>query len=404
MRNIFNLSFKFQFRKKTTILNIILISLSFLIVLGINTYSDSAMNYMENDVYKSIYFKSLEVSVREDEDRNKVRKDLENLENVSLVSNFYSYSDILTSKELSNKKLSGEVQIHVSNNNSLPQIIKGTKFPDNKENYLICPKKLYSTSNTDSLKTISSNYAIDMNKFLNKKVTFSYKSNMGRYNYDISFKVIGLYENNSYLDANVCFTQENSLEEIAKNKYADDYDKENGISNLDYQRSLFVQVDNLDNMEKVTNQISSLGYYSDLNAMVIKSYFTDIKDNAQTISTIVIIITAILLLLIAFKQYSEDAKTYKLLSYLGYRRTQINKVAIVSNIMQIVISLFISMIIFGIFYLIFKLLLNYYPYLLNNWKVCINYKSIISVLIIVLLSSLVSIVVNVFRLNKGEYK
>ena len=404
MRNIFNLSFKFQFRKKTTILNIILISLSFLIVLGINTYSDSAMNYMENGVYKSIYFKSLEVSVRDDEDRSKVRKDLENLENVSLVSNFYSYSDILTSKDLSNKKLSGEVQIYVSNNDSLPQIIKGTKFPDNKENYLICPKKLYSTSNTDSLKTISSNYAIDMNKFLNKEVTFSYKSNMEKYNYDISFKVIGLYENNSYLDANVCFTQENSLEEIAKNKYADDYDKENGISNLEYQRSLFVQVDNLDNMEKVTNQISSLGYYSELNAMVIKSYFTDIKDNAQTISTIVIIITAILLLIIAFKQYNEDIKTYKLLSYLGYRKTKINKIAIVSNIIQVVISLFISSVIFAIFYLIFKLLLNYYPYLLNNWKVCINYKSIISVLITVLLSLVVSIVVNMIRLNKGEDK
>lgn len=404
MRNTFNLSFKLQFRKKITILNILLISLSFLIVLSIKTYSDSAMNYMENDIYNSIYFKSLEVSVRDNEDKAKVRKDLENLENVSLVSNFYSYNDILTSKALSNKKLLGEVEIHISNNDSLPKIIKGIKFPDDKENYLICPKKLYSTSNINSLKTISSNYAIDMNKFLNKNITFSYKSNMEKYNYDISFKVIGLYENNSYLDANVCLTQENSLEEIAKNKYADDYDKENGVSNLDYQTSLFVQVDNLDNMEKVTNQISSLGYHSEPNAMVIKSYFTNIKDTAQTISTIVIIITAILLLIIAFKQYNEDTKTYKLLSYLGYRKKQINQVAIVSNVIQVIISLFISFVIFIIFYFIFKLLLNYYPYLLNNWKICINYKSIISVLITILLSSFISILVNMVRLNKDEYK
>lgn len=402
MKNFLNLSFRFQFRKKTTVFNILLMTLSFLIVLGINTYSDSAMNYMENDVFHSIYFKSLEVSVREGEDRAKVRKELENIENVTLVSNFYSYSDILTSKELTNKKLSGDVQIHVSNNGSLPKIIKGTNFPDDNGNCLICPKKLYATSNVDSLKFISTNYAFDMNDYLNKKISFSYKSNRGIYNYDVSFKVIGLYENNNYLDANVCYTLENSLEEIFKNKYADDYDKENGVSNLNYQRSFFLLVDDLNNMEKVKYEISSLGYVTEANAMIIESYFTDIRDTAKKVSMIVIIITAILLLIISFKQYHEDSKIYRLLSYLGYQKKQIHLIAMISNIIQVFLSLLISFIIFIFIYFIFKLLLLYYPYLLNNWKVCMNYQSILSVLFVIFISSFISIILYMIRLNVGE--
>lgn len=402
MKNILNLSFKFQFKKKSTILNIIFISLSFLIVLGINTYSDSAINYMENDVYNFIYFKSLEVNVRDEDDRDKVIEDIEKLENVVLVSNFYSYNVILSSKDLSNKKMPGEVRMYVSNNDSLPKIIKGTNFPDDDGNFLICPSSLYATSDLNSLKTTSINDAINMNDFLNKNISFLYKSNNEKYNYDISFKVVGLYENNGYLDANVCFTQENSLEEIAINKYADDFDKEAGISNLEYQTSLFVQIDNLNNVEKTTNQIANLGYNSELNAIVLTSYFDNIRNTSQKLSVVVIILTLVLLLVINFKQHSEDLRTYKLLLCLGYRKKDINKISIISHIIQMIVSLVISFIVFIIFYVIFKLVLNYYPYILNNWRVCVNYKSILSIFIVVLFSVIINVFTNLYRLNEGE--
>lgn len=402
MKNIFKLSFLLQSRKKSIIFNILFIAISILIVLGVNTYSDSAINYMNNDVYNSVFFKSLEVFTSEYDNVEEIKKELESLENITVVSNFYSYSDILQTKEFVNEKMDGMVNLYVASNKSLPNVTFGTDFPDEEGNYLICPETLYATSDKDSLKTISTKYAINMKEYLNKEIEFTYKSNLDNYDFEDTFIVVGLYESNGYLDSNICYTQNSSLENIISNKYSDEINKETGESNLIYQTGLFVQVDDLNNMEKVKTELSSLGYNYEENAIIITSYFENIQNVAQKVSVITLIITLVVLLVVSIKQFNDDKNTYILFKYLGYHKKSIYLISFVSNLIQFVVSILISMLIFGIVYIIFNIILNYYPYILNNWRVCVNYSSIISVLIITMLALILSSMINIFKIDDIE--
>lgn len=399
MKNSLKLSFKLQSRKKTIIFNILFISISILVVLGINTYSDSAINYLNNDVYNSVSFKSLQVLTNEDDDIEKIEEALESLENVSVVTNFYAYSDMLNTKEFVNKKMDGIVTLYVANNKSLPKITAGSNFKDDNGNYMICPETLYATSDKEALKTTSKKYAINMKDYLNKDIEFTYNSYNDSYNYDVTFTVIGLYENNGYLDSDICFTQSSSLKTIMTNKYADDIDIITGESNILYQPDLFIQVDYLNNLDKVKREINNLGYNYEENNIIITSYFENIQTTAQRVTIIALFITLVILLLISIKQFSDDKDTYQLFYYLGYHRKSMYIISSLSNLIQLIISIIISMIVFAIIYIIFNMVLNYYPYILNGWQICVNYNSIIAVLIITILSTILSSIINILRIE-----
>lgn len=399
MKNKVKLAFMFQSRRKSTIFNIIFITIAVLIVLAINTYSDTAINFMNSEIYNSIYYQGLEVLTIGEKDRKVAREKLEEIEHVSIVTDFYNYNLRIGTDEFKNEKLEGDIQLYIGNNNTLPEIVLGTNFPDNEGNYLVCPENFYPTLNLNNLRTVSSKYAVDIDNYLNKNVTFNYKSNALTNDYEITYKIVGFYKNRNYLDSNLCYAQENTMNEIVMNSYSDDIDPVTGESNLNYQTSFFVQVDNIGNLEKVEEEITKLGYRFEENAEVVPEYFENIQNTSNNVSYIVIIVTAILLLIISYKQFAENKTIYTLLKYLGYKKESVISISFLSSLIQAIFSLFVAMLIFFIVYALFQLVLNIYPFLLNNWSICISFRSFISIIIVVLVIMLIGNVLNMYRID-----
>jgi hypothetical protein len=399
MRNLFKLAFKTQLRNKTTIFNVLFITLALVIVIFVNTYSDAAMNYLEsNERYNSVYFHSLEINPNGDDLDTGIAKVM-GIEHVTVATKFYEYDAIMHSGELSNDKLDGSVMFFYANNNSLPEITEGTNFPEETGNYIICPENLYSTSNTNNFNKISKFSVIKMKDYLNKDLDFTYYSIGTKKEFQETYKLIGLYQTKGDLDLNICFTQVNNLTRIVENEYSDYIDGETGLSKINDQDTIIIQFDDISNLEEIKEKLDELNYIYKDAALVDTDYFYNIQNNAVKISYITLIITLFIVVLISLKQFDEDKKFWELLKYLGYKRKERNMLTIMSNIIQTIISICFTAIIFGTIYVVFNIILNIYPYILNGWTININFISTLLVLFVILIGTTIGIVINLFRME-----
>ncbi len=376
MKELTKLSIKLMLRKKTTIFNIAFFSIVILVIVVLNAYSATAINYMKNDIYNSIYYKSLTIGPKEEDNIEELKKTIKSIDHVSLVIEQYAYNMLMDSEEFKNEKFDGEVFFNVANNQSLPKIVKGTNFPDEEGNYLVCPTNFYPTSNPDSLRKISSKYSINTNQYLNKEIDFSYMNREDTKKFNEKYKIVGLYNADSYLDVGVCYTTENALKKIAINRFDGEIDLTTNKPMILNQREIYVQVDNVKNIQSVENELSKLDISNKRSAFVIEEYFINIKNNISLISNIILVLTFFIFFILTYKQFSDDITSYKILRYLGYKRNNIYQFLIISNIFQFILGILVSAIICGIFYLGFSIVLNLYPFILNNWKICLDYKSL----------------------------
>ena len=138
MINYLKLTF-FQLRKKSNIINAILVSLAILVVIGSNSYKKMYNNFQLNDSKNYLATYMLQVDKREDLTNEENYNTLKNIENVTNISYMYEFSDVIHSDLFKTDKFSGDIQIYNSSNESLPEIVKGTNFPDNDGYYMVCP-------------------------------------------------------------------------------------------------------------------------------------------------------------------------------------------------------------------------------------------------------------------------
>jgi len=402
MRKI-NLALKFYFKNKFSKYNLILIAISVLIVLIVNIYSYSASNYLNNETFNnSVWLRSLQVIPN----NNTLEEGIEKVMHISHVTNaikYNFYDAILSSSDLKNEKLPGDVFFYFSNNNSLPKIVNGHNFPEEKGNYIICPKKLYSSSGLDSLQFINVKYVFDMANYLNKEIIFNYKSAYGTNEYSEKYKVIGLYTPNDVSESNICFIQNENLEKIVINQYSDYFDQETGKPILDMQYSILIQFDDVRNLPYIKSSLDELGYGYDDSSAVLYDYFEDINSSTYNITIITNIIIFILIFILLFKQFKEEKVLLKMLNIIGYKRNDIMCVTFISNIILIFLSIIISHFLFLIIFLLGKTILYYYPFILNGWEFSINYKSLFSVFYtLIILTIIISIIK--YILIKREFK
>ena len=294
--------------------------------------------------------------------------------------------------------------MHIATNDTLPEITYGNKFPNDESNYIICPEKLYKIDNRDKLRTLSINQTIDMKNFLNKDLNVYYRSNYGTNYYSKKFTIVGLYKPESFLDFDVCYAQEKTINNVVVDMYSDDVDEENGINNIEIQRSLFVLFDDIKNIDEVYKQLDDAGLYYVANSSIVPEYFENIEKTANIVSLIVMLLLVVITLIVSYKQYNEDKKTYKLLNNLGYRIKEIIKILICNTLIQVFVVIIISLIAIILFYYLFKLIMYYYPFLLYGYKLCLNIYSVLIIYIIVIFASLINCYINALKIKKGMYE
>ena len=202
MKNNFSL-IKFQLRKKSNILSIIIIGIAMSIIILLGTYNESQRRAVTHEVRDNIYARLLWVGKQGDIEDN--IKELNNVKYITNVVNSYEYQHgMLPIDEFKTKKLTGDIWLMSSYN-----IFKKLSIYDK----------------------------FDIDKYLNKEINFEYFGNNYHYArenpninpddyiFNINIKLIGLYKNDDYnIDENICFVNNKTLHDIVKNEFKDDID------------------------------------------------------------------------------------------------------------------------------------------------------------------------------------
>lgn len=400
MKNKIYLAIRYQFRRKSNIFIALIIGIVMFINIMLGTYNISAINYMNSD--DSYYYRLLSIFIdmeNSNKNLNDIRKDLENINHVNNVSLFITHRTMLHSNELENNNMDGTIELFSANNNTLPEIVKGTDFPDNEGNYIICPENFYPTSNLEDLKYMSKRDKFNIEDYLNKNITFEYKSNFETNEYTIDFKLIGLYKNSLYdNDESVCYTLEKSISEIITNEYSDDIDIENNVNNLEYQNDFVIEIDDVTNKKLVEEELIDLGYYYESMISVVPEYFENITNKTNMITIIVSILLLIFIVIVLQKKFNDELDQYRLKICLGYKKKDIKFIYIFSNVFSLIIACIIAFLITLILMLAFKLVIYEYPFIFNKWQIVTNYYPVLIVLLAALIATIISSIINTSKL------
>lgn len=406
MKNKLLLTIKKQFRRKSTFLNMFFIGIAMFLLIIINTYKSSTNNYLENSEKDNFFLRQLfvtpnNVSTIMEKQESDIKKDLSSIDHVINVVRFQFHFDGLHSKDFKNDKLEGTFEIYSANNKTLPKIIEGTNFPDDDGYYLICPKNFYPIANVDdNLKNYSIDDRILIENYLNKNLNFEYPSHNGKYNFNITLKLIGIYENSSssFVDENKCYVNSKVLEEIGYNEFKDDFNEQTGENNLFAQIDFLVEVDDVKNVNFVKKEIEKKSYTTKPMLITDEEGIENINSNTTLLTICVLLAISIFIIVVFYKKFNEEKDQYKLMIYLGYKNKDLNFIYFVSNLINMIISIIFS---FGISYIlisIFKMIINKFPFLLNKWNLIFDYKLTIVLIIICIISNLISSMININKI------
>ena len=370
------ISQKLILRRKENIYGIFIIGITFLLSVILGTYYSTTQSFIEHDIKEDFNSNTLIVSKKYDDENNppnlkEVRHELEKIENVVGVFSVTSRNTGLISNDFKNNNVSGRVELYAANNKSLPEIIKGTNFPDEKNNYIICPQNFYP--NDMEFDNLTKDKFINLEKYLNRTITFEYENFVTNNKKSIDYKLIGIYKNSpTYIDEGTCFVNENSLFEIYK--FQREGEKDFDIND---QRSFYVQVNNSKNIENVINSLQINDYYVAPTTFIDYKIFDNVFDNIRSFTIVVYIVIFIELLVIIIKIYKDNHNNYNTMSILGINEKRINIIILISNLLLLIYSFIIALIFTFFTNIIIKLLINYMPLIFEKRNIIMNYSWLI---------------------------
>ena len=405
MKHIFDLV-RFQLRKKTNILSILIIGIAMSITIINYVNNESEKNMYENDVFDALEYRTLRVGKENDNNSNYI-DELEKKEHINIASYSFEYFGFgVTVDEFNKGKLTGEFRIIPANNNSLPKIVDGTNFPDDDNYYMICPENFYPVS--AELKNFSIFDKLNISKYIGKEISARYIG-MRYFNYNdptnvfyTRLKVIGTYKNNDYnIDEYTCYVNKKAMHKMVLNQYIDDEE------NYELQKSqgYVIEIDSKDNIDIVTKELESEGYYVEPTVYFDEEGLKEIQNQTNKISIPLIIIVVVLIVIILEKDYLENKDYYKELNILGYNKGNIRKVYLLSNFIKILLCIILGIILSSVICGLAYLLLKIYPFMMFKYRVVIPYGDIIKlILLFIVIPFIITFISSIIHLRKvGKY-
>lgn len=399
MGRIFMLSLKNFIRKKTNIFNAILIGLIMGLTILISTYRSTMNNFVNNDIKNDFYYNTILVGKSDNDgdlkySQEEIRAELNSIDNVVGVFAVTSRYNGLVSKQFAINNLSGRTELYAANNKSLPEIVEGSNFPDEYNNYIICPQNFYP--NDFEYDNLTRDKFLKISDFLNKDIEFEYSNFKTNEKRTIKYKLIGIYKNNpTSIDENVCFVNEESLLEVYK------FERE-GQKNFDIedQKAFYVQINNAKNLDSVYDTLKNKGYMVNPTSFIDYSIFDNmLKKNIQ-ISFILYIIIFVVVLLILRKNYDGNKKMYVILNYIGYQKNNIKKLELCHNIIFFVVSSILTIIMSKIIGYMLQILVYYKPLIFEKKMLIIDNSSLLYLLFIFFIITITASIINCFKISK----
>lgn len=348
-KDILKLSFLNISRSKKNIYILLIVILCSLISLFSLTVLVSFNHFIENNYYKNIGFRTLNVFYADGSDINKTidTKKLKQINHVVEVFNS-KYATFTSKSNLENSKYDGIITLNAITNNLQLDVVKRENI-GTKRNVAICPINFYPDSSASDLNLSLKNNTYDEN-LIGKKFKFKYSkynNNAERpeviENYEKEFEIIGLYNTNTTMtNANQCYVSMDDMKEIV------DTVNQNKVT------SIYVIVDSLNNVDSVMNKINNLGYYSEVTTAFDGKIINNFSLICNIISLISLSVAVIVLVLYIRKKIINESQNIGVLRSLGYTKKDVKKYYMIEILCSILITYLFSLLIFGLLYVILK--------------------------------------------------
>lgn len=322
-------------RKKSVIVNSILIFISTVIfVLGLS-FTKCFMNSINRAILKNPSYRTIVLTGVKEEEQDSVIKKIEEDKNIAKVLKNKEYVTSANLKTIDNINIGEYVSLNGANENITPQVIAGRNIRDIDVSVCIIPKKVFFYSGKEDF---NKDDYIDGESLIGKKISLEYYSrddSKGSSEINKTFllelEIIGVYNAEEYImDGNDLFVPFSIISKIENDR------EENWIKdpNTIYAGSnmIYAIVNNALNLDESFEKISSLGYRS-----IIRS--TTNTAIIIVINTVVGIIVGVFLLIVLINITSStlksiDERKYEIgmLKAIGYKNRNIQKLFLIENV------------------------------------------------------------------------
>lgn len=389
------------FRKKSTILTFILIGISMSLILILSSYYATSYNGYYGEIRENIYYNTYWITTDNKENSiSNMKKVLGSIEHIVGIFPEHLWINGGTIEEFKkNAKIDGRINLQVANNQTLPEIVKGSNFPRKGENYIICPQNFIPTGG--ALEKYSRFDILDLKEYLGKKINLKYMNFLtDKEDLEIDFELVGLYKNsNSLADENICYVKEETLHNM--------YLKQNNISSENNEMinlSFYIQIDKYENKEQVKKKLENYGYKVESITEIAYEDFDKISSNIAIINIGLNALIFGLLFLSLLKHLYDNLKYYNLLYCLGYSKINICFINTISNFILIIMSSIITLFISIFLSKIFDIILYFKPLIFSKFEVIIDYSPILYMIPSILLIALIVSLLGYVKLNVDEVK
>lgn len=378
------------FRDKRRLFYVGVLLFCSLISFSILTFKKNFDMYITESRTKNIGFRTLSVSPKHDKEDLGL-SELISLEHVIDVYSF-QYGSMSGESSFKNENIEGTIELLYGSPDIQPNVIMGRGFESDDSNVAICPNIFYPDSSAYELQ-LDNKYVINGDSLLNNEFEVYYTESVFDIDTNIfedgkkftkKFKVIGIYDNTSTMNFNnQCYIMSNDIKQMVS---------EAGSNNMGANSYPYFDlvVDNVDNIEDVTEKIKDLGF----NKVSVKNYFDSDMKKTIEISSIIIVTILVFLTIIISSSYIKklvinDSWKIGMLKTLGYNQKDVLKKYFGEVSLINVFAYLFSFLIFGIIFLLLKFtILSFVQYIGVNIRVSL-FPVIVTFIIIVIIPILI---------------
>lgn len=371
------------FKNKLNYVIVLLIGLSFAFSLLVNSLSYSATEFFKENILNMAGYRQYFIRVEDSEQLKKLEDKLKSMPNVVGYFDDTGYMSSWKFKDLKDdteddglanivfSSVASDVKADIGNDLTL----------STDENYIICPSTYYS----DPDKTVK----IDLKPYIGKELII--KSIDEKYDDEFKVRLVGLFDNEK-INKNYrrCFINYNNLSKISKDIVIPDL------------THMYYEIDNIENEEKVLNELKKDGYWSDPIIYGDRSLALESISSLNFISKCLLIISIIIVFLIIYYNVKSFRNNLYIHRAVGYSNKDF-LIDYIVEMMNIFVLSFISLCIFSIITLaVFRKIIPHIYSTFKNVKIIISPMEFLIYVLLLFLLCILIFIINYIN-NKNEY-
>lgn len=385
-------------RKKSVIINIILIVISLLILVISLTASKSLSTAMNKAFINNISYRSIYVTYDRTLNEKLAKEKIQNLNHINKVVSQDEYSTYVDVQKIDSNELNGGVVLLGSDSTVYPNIIKGRNFKLEEKDTCIIPINFYPFS---LLNGIDDTKVLNGNELLGKYITIQY------YSYDYlkpvperkelytkTLQVIGVYDaDENKGNINECYVQYSDVLEI----------NEIGLLGNNYSESfrpLIAIADSSVNNNIILDELDSIGYSGRLRSVLNVELVNTINFVSIMISSCLAVLAFINITITTIKSIKERNYEIGLLKAIGYKGKNILRVLCIENLIISLLSYSLVIIISILLIYLTRFTIMNSSYELEQIGISINYVAYLISFLIAIFVPLISGIFSSFKILK----